>query len=109
MKKIILLCSLMMLPLFASAQEETTTNAVERILINGATNPVTYYFFRQSGWGAPSCPNYRYAIIRGNDRGAKEMLELVTSAKEGGRTVLFRGNCEAAGTDQFNVHYMWSN
>jgi hypothetical protein len=107
MKKIILLCCFMMLPLFANA-ETTGSKTIDRIQINGegSGNVAAYFFYKAGGWGAPACPSHTFAKIRSDELASKEILTLATEAKKAGTSVRFRGDCAAVGP-YFEINYMY--
>lgn len=59
-----------------------------------------YYFQSYDlNWGAPGCPNARYAYIAENDVGAKAIFAAALTAKTAGTSVSFGGLCGDAGGD----------
>ena len=83
---------------FSSAVNAGNTDykKIDEVRVSGEVGQ--YYFTSVSGkWGAPGCPNAKYAYIQTDEHvDPHAMLSLALAAKMSDRPVLFSGVCEGA-------------
>ncbi|MBT9494365.1 MAG: hypothetical protein IV107_18920 [Paucibacter sp.] len=87
---------------YAWASEWTIAQPIEQINYDGEADYL--YIVGAAGWGAPACPNAKYAYVKGSVAGHKQLLALALAAKSTGAKVNMRGECD--GSDYFAATYI---
>ena len=72
--------------------QQRPVQAMEVVTVPGS-DPATYYFYNEDGWGAPGCPGAVWAYILSTRNGSRELLAVVMQANQLGRVVSFQGEC----------------